>query len=410
MERDPERKRLSPILLAILAQAAIAWVTVSTPLFNGRMKLDDLLDDVDIYGEYGAEILRGSIPYRDFPLEYPPGALPFFVLPAAIASLWRSAHPRVFVAAFGVEMMLVMALLNVLIARWASKAESPRALAWTTAYFAVLCPLVLVRFDVVPTLMMFGSVMLWSRGRAALGGALAAIGVLTKIVPGVVGVPCVVRDLYHAKPIRLRGQFAFLATLGIGIAGWYAVAGRGLAASLQYHTERGLEIGSLWTGLLMVWCKLTGAWMQTGYNHSSTEFECSGAYIFAKAAFPLQTLAVLLVAAREARRPSRDPMRPALAAVLAFIAFGKVLSPQYPIWPLPFFAVLRGRWSAQLRSMYLGCCVATIVIYPWGIHRVISLDPLGILALNLRNLAIVALWAILVFDRDSAQSETGGET
>src|SRR5919109_1850569 len=35
-----------------------------------------------LFQSYGDQVLAGKIPYRDFSLEYPPGALPAFVIPS----------------------------------------------------------------------------------------------------------------------------------------------------------------------------------------------------------------------------------------------------------------------------------------------------------------------------------------
>jgi len=38
-------------------------------------------DVVELHG-YGHNVLSGQVPYRDFSLEYPPGSIPLFTLPA----------------------------------------------------------------------------------------------------------------------------------------------------------------------------------------------------------------------------------------------------------------------------------------------------------------------------------------
>ena len=50
-----------------------------------------------------------------------------------------------------------------------------------------------------------------------------------------------------------------------------------------------------------------------------------------------------------------DGLRFSAAAVLAFIVFGKVLSPQYLIWLFPFMAVLDGRTGSVARKIFLLC-------------------------------------------------------
>ncbi|HEX7170951.1 MAG TPA: hypothetical protein VF206_08955, partial [Rubrobacter sp.] len=43
-------------------------------------------NDLAIYREAGESILHGGLPYRDFFIEYPPGSLPAFVLPAVFSA------------------------------------------------------------------------------------------------------------------------------------------------------------------------------------------------------------------------------------------------------------------------------------------------------------------------------------
>src|SRR5439155_5380632 len=43
------------------------------------------LTDTPIYQRYGQAIEEGQVPYRDFRVEYPPGALPAFIVPALAA-------------------------------------------------------------------------------------------------------------------------------------------------------------------------------------------------------------------------------------------------------------------------------------------------------------------------------------
>src|SRR5262245_36338627 len=42
----------------------------------------DQIPDTPVYQRYGDAIAHGRVPYRDFGVEYPPGALPAFALPA----------------------------------------------------------------------------------------------------------------------------------------------------------------------------------------------------------------------------------------------------------------------------------------------------------------------------------------
>src|SRR6185503_11144492 len=47
--------------------------------------------DLPVYEEYASILLAGNVPYRDFFMEYPPGALAVFVAPAVIFGDARDA-------------------------------------------------------------------------------------------------------------------------------------------------------------------------------------------------------------------------------------------------------------------------------------------------------------------------------
>ena len=72
--------------LALLALAALALLA-ATAVFTWSRALDDPSSwDVPLYQSFGDRIAGGEVPYRDFRVEYPPGALPAFGLPSLVAS------------------------------------------------------------------------------------------------------------------------------------------------------------------------------------------------------------------------------------------------------------------------------------------------------------------------------------
>src|ERR671935_328171 len=66
-------------VLAAFAAVAL-FVGTWTVLHVGFYRHKQIID-TPVYQRYGNEIAHGKVPYRDFALEYPPGALPMFALP-----------------------------------------------------------------------------------------------------------------------------------------------------------------------------------------------------------------------------------------------------------------------------------------------------------------------------------------
>ncbi len=60
---------------------------------------------------YGESVAEGEVPYRDFSLEYPPGALPPVVVPALVPGVSYSAAFRAGEVALGVLLVLCTAYL-----------------------------------------------------------------------------------------------------------------------------------------------------------------------------------------------------------------------------------------------------------------------------------------------------------
>ena len=62
--------------------AALALFLVSFTLLHFGFYQHRLIIDTVEYHRYGIAMTHGKVPYRDFRIEYPPGALPVFGLPA----------------------------------------------------------------------------------------------------------------------------------------------------------------------------------------------------------------------------------------------------------------------------------------------------------------------------------------
>ena len=173
-------------------------------------------------------------------------------------------------------------------------------------------------------LLAFAAARWMANGRMAMGGLAAGLGVLVKIVPGLMIVPLLAcRGLWKAKG---RGLAAFAATVCVGGFGWWFLGGEQVLRSFRYHGERGLEIGSLYASAYLVAHKLAGVWIFTHFDHGS--MNVSGPCIRCGEAVPiLQGALLLLVAGRARDAGPGQILRFAAAALLAYILPGKVLRP-----------------------------------------------------------------------------------
>src|SRR5205085_8979454 len=75
----------SRALSAAAVGAALFAVACALPhvgIFRGFRPTHRATSGTSLFQSYGDRTLHGEVPYRDFSLEYPPGALPAFVVPS----------------------------------------------------------------------------------------------------------------------------------------------------------------------------------------------------------------------------------------------------------------------------------------------------------------------------------------
>src|SRR5438046_6611781 len=97
--------------LATSALFLVAWSFLHVGFFH-REYTQEAGEDVVLYHTYGDAVENGSVPYRDFAVVYPPGALPAFIAPAPGSD---------YDTAFEIEMLLcglALALVVGLAAPW----------------------------------------------------------------------------------------------------------------------------------------------------------------------------------------------------------------------------------------------------------------------------------------------------
>jgi hypothetical protein len=349
------------------------------------------------YYDYASQALSGKLPYRDFAFEYPVLSFPLFLFPRLLAAD-SEGYRLVFVA----EMFLFDVAAIVLIARLGGGKQEAgtvaRRLSWYTLYCFLLSPLIVGRFELAPMVLAFAAASWWFSGRSTLGGVTAGLGALMKVFPGVVAAPALVREFASCRAARPRGAAAFLATLAIGLAGWFWLGGGRIGESLGYHAERGLEVGSSLGGIVLLVGAMTGRPVPCVFDHNSYHVAPEWGSWLAPLAFPIQAATLLLVLWRFRRSGMSEGMRYSAAAIIAFIVAGKVLSPQYLIWPLPFLAVLGGPAGRLARRIFVLCCLTTTLIYPGpGFPMVLDHHVGAILLLNLRNALLIWLLAVLLY-------------
>jgi hypothetical protein len=369
------------------------------------------ISDTGVYQRYGEAIAAGDVPYRDFPVEYPPGALVPFVLPALVTST-REEYDAVFLvlmlAALAAASAFVVVALRAL-------GASDRRIALSVASFlagiAILGPFLLTRFDLYAASLTLAALAAVLHGRRSLTPILLGVAIATKIYPAVLA------PLFVARAWRLDGPREGVRTLALtGAAAvcvylpFALVAPVGVVRSIWRQVGRPLQIESLGSSVLLA---LHNAFeMPLGWADGAGSQNLTGtvASVASAATTIAGAAALTLVWVRYARGDvvaGARFVRFAAAAVVAFVAFGKVLSPQFLVWLLAAAVVVPGRRGSAAVALLLAACAFTRLWFPrayWDLVK--QFDPTASSLVLLRDLVLVAVFAILV-SRLPARSRQG---
>jgi hypothetical protein len=384
------------VVHALIAVATL-FVLVPMPLyFNEPTGLNAVAGDLHVYRAYAKRALAGAIPYYDFRFEYPPLAFLAILLPWLFGEGFRVTAFVIAAEGF-VSNAVAVWLIAGNVQSSDGIAEARRRLSWYTGYLACFSLFAYYRIDLIAMAVTLAAVLAWRDNAVTRGALLVAAGTFLKFFPALVTGPLILRDLVYFRPSRLRGALVFLAALAAGFSAWWLVGGDGVLYCFRFHTERGLEINSLYSGLLTLLGRLTGASMLTAGEYNSAQLVHPWSEAALALAGVIQPLAVLLVLVLFATSGFREPMRYCGAIILAFSATGKVLSPQYLIWLMPFVALLPGPRGAMVRRLFLAASVITILLFPTAFGALCNFHLVAVSLLNIRNailLLLLVLWLL----------------
>lgn len=353
---------------AALLLAAAAFVGVWTALHHGFYGRETITD-IPVYERYGWAMADGEVPYRDFGLEYPPGALPVFLLPA----LGNGADDSGYVDRFGLLMQIagVLGLAGVAAAAVALRVTR-RRLALVLAAPALL-PLALgsvivSRFDLWPAAITAAALAALLLGRWRIGGAVLGLAVATKIYPAVL-LPVAVAAAWRARGRRegFAVVGAFVAAVLAVLVPFLVLSPGGVWEMVVRQTTRPLQVESLGAGILLAAHQAFDVGITFRSGHGSQNL--AGALPDVLGALQTVAQAAVLVAlwAGFARGPvDRERLvRGSAAAVVAFVALGKVLSPQYLVWLLPLVPLVGGLRGVKAVWLLLAACLLTQLWFPF---------------------------------------------
>lgn len=346
--------------------------------------------DIPLYRTYGTQMLDGRIPYRDFFVEYPPGALPVFALPAV-------AGEDDYAMAFKLVMVGLGALLVVcvVLALESLGVGDTRLLAG--AAVAALAPLALgsgivTHYDLWPAALTAAALAATLRGRPRLGFVALGLAAAAKLYPLVL-LP--LATIYVLRRSGARAAVSSLAAAGAALAvvalPFVALGAGGVRFGLEFEARRPLHVESLGGSVLLAADRagVYAADVVSSFNSHNLDDRIADAV--APGSVVVAALAVLAVWILFARGPAGDMafVAAAAAAIAAVVVFGKVLSPQFVVWLVPVVALVA---RARCAVLLLAALALTQVLALWD---GVGLNGAGWVVLA-RNLVLLALFVLLV--------------
>jgi uncharacterized membrane protein len=323
--------------------AAAGVFLVAWGLVHGWFWAHGAIVDWPTYQAYGDQIKAGAVPYRDFAVEYPPGALPVFVLPSLLGGSYATTFAWL-MAACGVVLVVVVALAR------------PGASFFTALAPVLVGSLILSRFDLWPALLAAAALVALLSERHALGWGLLGAAVAAKLWP-LAFVP--VALVWSHRRGRLRASLWGAAVVAAAFVPFLVLSPGGLWSSLSGQLSRPLQIESVGAAVLTTFGRpaiVTSHGSQNVVGHGAVAAVLTIAQAFA--------LIALWVAFARGPATGERLVRYAAACTCAFVAFGKVLSPQYLLWLIPLVPLVRGRRGLLATGLLAAALVLTQVWFP----------------------------------------------
>ena len=395
MPRGPDR----PFRLAATAASLVVFAALSA----GQAALwdEERISDTPVYRTYGDRIVDGQLPYRDFAVEYPPGSLPAFVLPSLVADDERG-YDRAFAALMLACGLAMVAFVGVaLSALGAGRARFSLGLAVPALTPVLLGPLVLTRFDLLPAALVAAALAALAANRVRVGAFALGAATAVKLYPGAL-LPLVVA---HVARRRGRREAVVVGALAVGVtlaayAVFLALAPEGVGRSVWRQLDRPLQIESAGSAVLLSLHHVAGMPLDWTSSHGSQNLTGAAAVGLAVVLSLAQVALIAWLWVRFARGPATAErlVRYAAAVLVAFVALGKVLSPQFLVWLLPVVPLVAGRRGLAASVLLVAACLLTRGWFPadyWALVK--DFDGRASALVVIRDACLLAMTAVLAW-------------
>jgi hypothetical protein len=367
---------------SVYALVAITWVATRVMAVVSVDMTPWMLNDLDIYLSWVPGLQSGVFPADDPTWQYPPGIGPLFVLSDSLGVEFRWGFTLVILA-------VDAALMGMLLVARARRSTASMRGPWLWAAAGlVVGPIMVTRFDVVPTALAALAVLLVAR--PILSGAAAALGAATKVWPAFMLIVLPRRSLP-------RGLLGFVIT-GATLLVAALVLGRDALSFLSNQQSRGLQVESVGALPYEVW-SLLGNEVSFRYQYGSIQVDMAGAETVGLVVTVVGVLLLggLLVARLAGRLEAAAPGDVALTVMLVSVATSRVYSPQFNVWLVGLATVALLDSRTRLRAVVAIVVVVSVltqVVYPWSATQLVSGDAFTIAVQALRIVGLILAAAL----------------
>jgi hypothetical protein len=382
----------------VAAVAVLVFIASWAAIHRGFYAREEIVD-TPVYERYGRAMDDGEVPYRDFALEYPPGALPVFLLPARGNGDFDAFTRRFEALMAACGAMLIGFVAVALTALGTGLRRLAAALGFIALAPLMLGSVVLSRFDLWPATLTLAALAALLAGRLRIGHVVLGLAVAAKLYPAVLA-PLAVAYAWkrEGRAEAVRCATAFAAAAVLVFLPFLVLSPDGVWDSVTRQASRPLQIESLGSALLLAAHHAFGLEITMDSSHGSQNLEGGLPDALAAAQSVVQALVLVAVWVAFARGPA-TPERFVLgcgAALTAFVALGKVLSPQFLIWLVPLVPLVRGRRGLAASVLLALAIVLTQVWFPfryWDLA--LRFDVLASWLVLVRDLVLLALLGVL---------------
>ena len=382
------------VALQMIVWAAMAWAF----WIHHFGYVFDQMSDTMIYVKYADAMSLGMWPYAHLAVEYPPLALPLFLLPPhsgtfARYEVWFSLE-MIAISAATAAITTVAAMLL-----WRDQRRTLLTILGFTAAVVACGPLIANRYDIAVAAVIALWVTFLVRRHYAASAAALGIGFALKLTPAML-LPLVF--LIGGRRTVVRSLAAFVIAAALPFAPFALQGFRGVSYIVTYHAQRPLQIESVFATPYLV------AHM-FGLTNLTTTSVYGSQNIVASGTSWLASLSVWAIGAslfvaywvlwrRHVLRadPSHAPLV-ALTLVLTLMCFSKVLSPQFLIWTLPLVALVLAngrRGERTVGILLVASLVLTQVEFPALYWSFVDLHRGPVVLVAFRNGVLVVATAL----------------